>query len=246
MDAYRHEKGCLMEFLARELDDPKAKPCEKCAPCKLQFEAMRKPLPELTHEAAGYLRASSNLLIEPRKVWQADAFTVYPWQGSIKPEVRGEEGRALCVLKEAGWGNLVGEGKKAGRFGEDLLSALTDLVRTWQPTPAPSWITCVPSLHRPTLVPDLAVRLAARLTLPFFLAVRKVRETRPQKEMENSWQQAHDLDGAFAITNWPGLPGSVLLVDDIFDSRWTFTVVSALLREAGSGPVFPLALASNR
>jgi len=35
----------------------------------------------------------------------------------------------------------------------------------------------------------------------------------------------------------------VLLVDDMVDSRRTFTVIAALLRAAGSGPVFPLALA---
>jgi len=34
-----------------------------------------------------------------------------------------------------------------------------------------------------------------------------------------------------------------LLVDDMVDSRWTLTVVSALLLEAHSGPVYPLALA---
>jgi ATP-dependent DNA helicase RecQ len=38
--------------------------------------------------------------------------------------------------------------------------------------------------------------------------------------------------------------GAVLLIDDVVDSRWTFTVIAALLREAGSGPVFPLALAA--
>jgi hypothetical protein len=32
-------------------------------------------------------------------------------------------------------------------------------------------------------------------------------------------------------------------LDDMVDSRWTFTIVAAVLREAGSGPVFPLALA---
>jgi ATP-dependent DNA helicase RecQ len=42
------------------------------------------------------------------------------------------------------------------------------------------------------------------------------------------------------------MSGCVLLVDDIVDSGWTFAVVSALLREAGSGPVFPLALAVVR
>ena len=38
----------------------------------------------------------------------------------------------------------------------------------------------------------------------------------------------------------------MLLVDDIVDSRWTFTVIAALLRDAGAGRVFPIALAANR
>ncbi|WP_295440836.1 hypothetical protein [uncultured Thiodictyon sp.] len=41
-----------------------------------------------------------------------------------------------------------------------------------------------------------------------------------------------------------GIPaGPVLLVDDMLDSRWTFTVPAWLLRQHGSGPVWPLALA---
>lgn len=38
--------------------------------------------------------------------------------------------------------------------------------------------------------------------------------------------------------------GPVLLIDDVVDSGWTLAVVAALLLEAGSGPVFPAALAS--
>src|SRR5262249_40516483 len=109
-----------------------------------------------------------------------------------------------------------------------------------------TWVTGVPSLGHASLVMDLAKRLASGLSLPFQPTVHKVRATRPQKDMENSWQQAHNLDGAFAITTWSGIAGPVLLVDDIFDSRWTFTIVAALLRQSGSGPVFPLALAANR
>jgi ATP-dependent DNA helicase RecQ len=41
------------------------------------------------------------------------------------------------------------------------------------------------------------------------------------------------------------MEGPVLLVDDIVDSRWTMTVVAALLRQAGCGPVYPLALADT-
>lgn len=37
--------------------------------------------------------------------------------------------------------------------------------------------------------------------------------------------------------------GPVLLVDDIVRSTWTLTVIAALLRKAGSGPVFPVCIA---
>jgi ATP-dependent DNA helicase RecQ len=35
----------------------------------------------------------------------------------------------------------------------------------------------------------------------------------------------------------------VLLLDDLSDSRWTLTAVTAALRSAGTGQVHPLALA---
>jgi ATP-dependent DNA helicase RecQ len=62
--------------------------------------------------------------------------------------------------------------------------------------------------------------------------------------MQNRFHQCHNLDGAFTVENiLPGEP--VLLIDDIVDSGWTLTVLSALLLQAGSGPVFPLVLAST-
>jgi ATP-dependent DNA helicase RecQ len=63
--------------------------------------------------------------------------------------------------------------------------------------------------------------------------------------MQNSYQQAHNLDNVFMINTNQVQSGAVLLIDDVVDSRWTFTVIAALLRQAGSGPVFPLALAMN-
>jgi ATP-dependent DNA helicase RecQ len=60
--------------------------------------------------------------------------------------------------------------------------------------------------------------------------------------MQNSYQQAHNLANAFVVQQSKVRPGPVLLLDDTTDSGWTFTIVAALLREAGSGPVFPVAL----
>jgi ATP-dependent DNA helicase RecQ len=115
----------------------------------------------------------------------------------------------------------------------------------WRPDPAPTWITCVPSRQHQTLVPDFARRLARRLRLPFVDCIRKVRDTEPQKSRANSFQQAQNLMGAFAVDPATVRPGPVLLIDDMVDSKWTFTVTAALLRRAGSGVVHPFALADS-
>ena len=83
-----------------------------------------------------------------------------------------------------------------------------------------------------------------RLGLPFLEAVSKVQVSGMQKLQQNSYHQCRNLDGVFEVA--PEIPSApVLLVDDLVDSRWTLTVVAALLRQAGSGPVWPMALATT-
>jgi ATP-dependent DNA helicase RecQ len=63
--------------------------------------------------------------------------------------------------------------------------------------------------------------------------------------MDNSAQQYGNVLRAFAVSD--DVPdGPVFLVDDTFGSRWTLTVVTSQLRGAGSGAVFPIALAEAR
>jgi ATP-dependent DNA helicase RecQ len=125
------------------------------------------------------------------------------------------------------------------------VTAAARMIReTW--APEVTWVTCVPSHRHVDLVPSFARRLADALTLPFEDAVRKVRENRPQAETFNSAQQLRNVWRAFEATGAAVHTGPVLLVDDTVDSRWTLTVVAAALREAGSGPVIPFALADAR
>ncbi|MEJ7839140.1 MAG: hypothetical protein WKF81_10000, partial [Thermomicrobiales bacterium] len=136
-------------------------------------------------------------------------------------------------------------GKASRRFDDTVVTAAVSMIDSlWQPNPAPTWVTCVPSLRRPELVRDLAKRLADQLHLPLVECIEKRRETEPQKRQENSVHQCRNLDGAFGTTgNMP--PGPVILVDDMVDSGWTLTILAMVLRKAGSGPVFPFALAST-
>lgn len=139
---------------------------------------------------------------------------------------------------------MVRHGKYHDRcFPDELVTACEILLRQWNPQPAPVWVTCVPSLRHPVLVPDFAARLAARLGIPFHIVLEKTDNRPEQKTMANSTQQARNIDGSLAITEEHLPAGPVLLVDDMVDSRWTLTVAAWLLRSHGSGQVFPLALA---
>ena len=197
----------------------------------------------LVREAIAFLRRTS-LSIDPRRQWPLDTMPLYGLKGNISRELQAEQGKTLCTWGGAGWGDLVRQGKcQDHHVVEDLVVACTSLIQEWNPQPAPTWVTCIPSLRDPALVPEFAERLAQRLGLPFQAVIRRTIDRPPQQTMRNSMQQAHNLDGSFELT--ATLPeGPVLLVDDTVDSRWTMTVAAWLLRSHGSGEVYPMALAS--
>jgi ATP-dependent DNA helicase RecQ len=244
MREYMMTDSCLMQFLAEELNDPAAAPCGKCANCRGQFLSEDFPR-ELSGRATAFVQGVVHPIL-PRKMWPA-GLPNPQMKGKIKPEHLPLEGRALCRWGDPGLGAKVRAAKQSGEpFGDDLVTAAAQLVQNqWKPEPPPEWVTCVPSNRHPELAPDFAKALAARLKLPFVDCIRKVRETLPQKSRANSFQQVQNLLGAFSVLPSALRPGPVLLVDDMVDSRWTFTMLARLLRGAGSGPVLPFALADT-
>jgi ATP-dependent DNA helicase RecQ len=244
MQLYMRSQDCLMRFLAEELNDPSAGPCGKCVNCagRLLPEDYRE---QLAQAAAEFLARLENP-IQPRKLWP-HGLTEPDMQGAIALAQRPREGRALCLWGDPGFGALVRRGKlQEHHFDQQLVEAAARLiVNRWRPDPAPTWITCIPSRRHQTLVPDFARRLARRLGLPFVECLYKMRDTEPQKTRANSFQQAPNLLGAFAVDEAAVEQGPVLRIDDMVDSKWTFTVTAALLRRAGSGVVYPFALADS-
>ena len=87
--------------------------------------------------------------------------------------------------------------------------------------------------------------MAGTLELPFHPCLVKTDDRPEQKSMANSAQQVRNVEGAFGFSQDPVLSGPVLLVDDMVDSRWTFTVAASLLRERDCAAVFPFALANT-
>lgn len=244
MREYMSSSGCLMQFLARELNDEEAPRCGRCANCRGKGLSAEVPA-SLEAEAAEFLDGRS-IPIEPRKKWPSGV-SFEGMQGNIPPEFQLQPGYALCRWGAPGLGDLVKYGKQqSGRFSDRLVEAAVRLVRLrWNPQPPPQWVACAPSRRNSRLLPDFARRVARALGLEFVECIRKVRETEPQKTRRNTFQQSQNLEHAFAIDADSVLSSAVLLVDDMVDSRWTLTVLAFKLLQAGSGPVFPFALADS-
>ncbi|MDK1119536.1 MAG: ATP-dependent DNA helicase RecG, partial [Anaerolineae bacterium] len=85
--------------------------------------------------------------IEPRKIWPTYCeMPIYGFSGRIPANLRPEIGRALSLWRDAGWGQLVASGKyDTGNFSDELVTACVEMIRKWNPLPAPVWLTCIPS-----------------------------------------------------------------------------------------------------
>lgn len=243
MMEYLGHSGCLMSFLQDQLDDNTSTHCGRCANCRGELHFSDQIDQVLGQQAAEFTK-HTDFPLKPRKQIPPGA-VVNGLKKRIPADLQAEPGRVLSRWRDAGWGSMVAEGKQQGHFNDQLVEAFFAMIQyTWEPQPRPTWVTCVPSLNHPTLVPDFAERVARRLNLPFYPSVKKVKATQPQKNQENSYFQSTNLDGAFAIEG--EVPdGPVILIDDAVDSGWTMTILAALLLQAGSGAVFPAALTST-
>ncbi len=234
MREYATGTTCLMEFLRHELDDPAGAPCGRCSRCTGHGHSADVE-PELLAAAHEYLRSQS-LDISTRKQ-QPDA-------KRIPKDQQLAAVWALAEWADGGWGTTVQEQMPTGGFSDDVVDAFVAELRAVvaDADPAPTWVTAVPSRRTPARVDALATRVAAGLGLPYVVALQKVRETQPQRELDNSAQQARNVSGAFRVTG-PVSDEPVILIDDLWDSGWTLTSIGAVLREGGSGPVYGAVLA---
>ena len=252
---------CRMEFLTAALDDPHARPCGHCDTCT-------RPWYPTGVTAKAQVAAQSALervgvVLEPRTQWPPglDRFTGVMGGEVVKGRIplaeRVEPGRVVARLTDLGHGNALRELFASDADGKpvdaevptQLAGACLQVLREWDWDERPVAVAWVPGLSRPRLVAALGEGLAraGRLHVLGSLGLAPGAAPLPRA---NSTFRVRDLWTRFHVTQQqeavlPGLPGPVLLVDDLVDSRWTMTVAGRLLKRAGARAVLPFALAAT-
>jgi ATP-dependent DNA helicase RecQ len=239
---------CRMAFLRTQLDDPEASACGRCDSCGALSLSAAVSAEALT-AAQGRLD-QPGIDVDPRRMWPSGMAAIgVPVSGKIPAELQAEPGRALARLSDPGWGDRVRTALAAedAAAPADMVKALVRVLATWGWEQRPAAIVTVASRHRPLLIASVAAALAEVGRLPVLGTVSR-RHDEDRGGRGNSAQRLRTVWGSFEVADdlasaLAGLDGApVLLIDDVVDTGWTFTVVTALLRERGAGPVLPLAL----
>lgn len=249
MIAYVDGEECLTRFLSRALGDETKVDCGRCSFC-----VGDESWSEHSHETLVRAREFMNRIeipLQPRKLWLRPDFEVWPqFTGRISTAHAAEEGLALFHLSDP-YGQKVLSGKTNG-FDENILkNATKSIKRKWGQDLLDSdiqnkklYIVPVPSRKSDSLK-IFCQELSKNLNCYHESYLVKVKDNEQQKLMENTPHQKRNLDGVFAVTQNADLHDvQIILVDDVINSGWTFTVCSALLKEAGAKEVYPLALAT--
>ena len=233
MDEFTKQKGCYMKYIAEKSDDVNAKACGKCSNCRgLIFDETVGA--ETVQRAQQFIKSKFGV-IEPRKQ--------FPDKTKIKSEFQFKGGIVLSNYADAGYGMAVQKGKYVdGYFADELVDASAKILSEFIKNNNIEWITPVTSKRHPKLVPDFAKRLADKLDIGYFEGIKKL-DAEEQKKFENSDGQYQNANDSFEIIQIK--KENILLVDDMVDSRWTFTVCAMKMREMGSGDIYPFALANT-
>ena len=262
MVIYQDTAGCRMEYITSVLDDETAHACGRCDNCAGQW--FRADIAEQATAAASQTLSRAGGVLEARLQWPSgmDRLGV-PVKGKLKPGEGLAEGRVLARLTDLGWGGALRELFAAGAADRavdpGMLQACVQVLREWGAGDSrnPGWsgvgrpaaIVSVPSRGKPELVRSLAMGISEIGRIPYLGELQLAHGGPTGSRGGNS---AYRLAGVWdrlvpgpeleaALSSLQG--GSVMLIDDIVDSRWTLTVAGRVLRQAGAGAVIPLVLA---
>lgn len=262
MVIYQDTAGCRMEYITSVLDDATARACGRCDNCAGRW--FPTDINASATEAAGATLSRAGLALEPRLQWPTgmDRLGV-PVKGKIKADENVAEGRVLARLTDLGWGGSLREIFASGAPDREIDPAMlqacvqvlrewgtgSDRVPGWSGAGRPAGIVSIPSRSKPALVESLAQGISGIGRIPYLGQLQLehggptgARGGNSAYRLAGVWDRlVVGPDLAAALEPLSGQ--SIMLVDDLTDSRWTVTVAARALRRAGAGAVLPLVLA---
>lgn len=255
MKEFAESTDCYMKFICNYLDSPVIKNCNKCFNCTHQGLPTKVQNLELIKNVNDFLiyaykRNLDLFKIEPRKK--------FPNNSNIDENLLIETGYFLSFYG-IGLGENVHLGKYPRNYGtpefDDLLVdeaakmlyflATQSLDENIQQV---NTITYVPSLNHPNLVKNFAYKLAQKFNMECLDLIIKKQQGKSQKECNTSFYQCKNASETFKLND--NLidkiqSRNIIIIDDMVDSKWTFTVCGMLLKQAGANSVTPFALANT-
>ena len=236
MRRYAQGSGCLMRFLQEALDDPDPTDCGRCSVCDGNLPAPgASPSADRAAAARTFFRGQ-DVVVEPRKLWASGL-------AGRKGRIAGvAPGRALAFADDPAWQDALATlWARDAPAPQEILDATVEVLKRWSRTwDRPVAVVAMPSRRFPALVASIAAHLAGVGRLPL---VDALTVTGPAPTAESaSAVRARDLLATTSVKSGVMFDGPVLLVDDVVRSRWTVTVASALLAEAGATSVLPLVI----
>ena len=256
---YERTSQCRMLFLAQQLDDASATACGRCDVCAGPWYPVEVPA-----EAQQAAQSSFNTVgvpLQPRRMWPSGLDQLMGAdapRGRLSKDEQAEPGYALARLSDMGYGTRLRELLATNELGEPVDSEVpAELGRgcvkvlaawEWSEAGRPVAVLTLPSPVRPHLAQSLGRGLASVGRLVDLGRVSLVGE--PRFFGGNSAFRCADVLRSYRV------PAEVLdyvrehrcpilLVSDVVDSRWAFTVVARELRLAGASAVYPFSLATT-
>jgi ATP-dependent DNA helicase RecQ len=248
---YEATADCRLGFLRGQLDDPADEPCGRCDNCG-GLDLPRDTAVGATEAAQARLRRPG-VTIAPRRQWP-------PAMGNLQIELSGripadeqpEPGRAVARLTDLGWGNdlraLFAADAPDQEIPPPLRTALAAVLDDWaiDDGSAPVGIVGVDSQTRPILSAHLADGLSRYTGWPVVGRFEITGDASPRQGASNSAHRLAAVARRYTLSAGAEVAGRrVLLLDDLVDTGWTFTVLARALRAAGAVAVHPLSLATR-
>ena len=246
---YQTTERCRMAFLREQLDDPELGDDAACGRCDNCSGPRFDPgVDASVVDIARQRLQRPGVELSPRRQWPTGMSKLgLDLSGRITDGPA--TGRVIGRLTDLGWGTGLSHLLDApdGPVPPDVLQAAVAVLAAWPWETRPVAVMGLDSDTHPILIGSVVDGLAelGRLTN---LGTLRYRPGRRPVTAANSAYRLAALNDSWEVPDLGGthggLHGPILLVDDLTDTGWTFTMAARMLRQAGADEVLPFALAS--